>query len=191
MRARPPGRRSYSIVSRGVLNPSGPHHFATSSGSVHTRQTSSRGASSSRSITIVRSVIAYCCCSLMVGAFLLDLPEAKRDAVEPALPDVAVLLQPLGHVAQRRSLQPGGPQLRRATARDQAGALQHLQVLRDGLDAVRERLRELVDRHLALLCEPGEDRPPRRVGERREREAELVGRHRSYSPRRFINHMVE
>src|SRR5438132_3909632 len=46
----PPGLKSKALVV--VRKPSGPHHCARCFGSVHTDQTSSRGASSSRVPTI-------------------------------------------------------------------------------------------------------------------------------------------
>src|SRR2546426_6845041 len=50
----PPTRRS--IVQYGVVNVLGPHHFLTSSGSVHALQTALRGASNTRTIVSPRSV---------------------------------------------------------------------------------------------------------------------------------------
>ena len=73
------------------------------------------------------------------------------EAVEASLPEPAVVLEPVGSLVQRRSLQSRGPELRGAAARDQAGALEHPEVLRDGLYADRERLGELVHRRLALV----------------------------------------
>jgi hypothetical protein len=58
----------------------------------------------------------------------------------------------------------------------QPGPLEDLQVLRDGLDADRERLGELIDGGVPQ-GETGEDRPARRIREGRERGAELVDLH--------------
>jgi hypothetical protein len=95
------------------------------------------------------------------------------EAVEASLPEATVLLEPFGGVLQRRSPQARGPKLRRATARDQAGALEYLEVLRDRLDADREGLGQLVHGCLTL-CEARQDCPPGRIGEGRERTRELV-----------------
>src|SRR5690349_8730086 len=124
-RLTPPGFRSNSIFSRGVVKCSGPHHLATSSGSVQTCHTSSLGASNSRSITIVCSRIV-CCPSAIVVRLSLDLHQMICQAIEPPLPDPPVLLEPLGHRAQRRALEPRRAQLRSPSAGDQTGALEHL-----------------------------------------------------------------
>jgi hypothetical protein len=99
------------------------------------------------------------------------------EAIEAQLPDRAVLLEPCGDAAQRRALDPGRAQLCGSSTRDQAGALEHLQVPRDRLHAERERLGELVDRDLALISEARQDRPARGIGKRREGQAELIGCH--------------
>src|SRR6185437_5820724 len=181
MRHTPPGLRSKSIFSRGVVKCSGPHHFVTSSGSVHTCQTSSRGASSSRSITIVCSLIV-CCPSAIVVCLSLDLHQMCREPIEPSFPDPPVLLEPFGHRAQRCALEPRRSQLRRPSAGDQAGPLEHLEVLGDGLQAEREGLGKLVHGDHALLGEPRDDRTARGVGQGRERDAQLVGRDRTHPP---------
>src|SRR5271156_5478185 len=103
-RQTPPGRRANSIFSRGVVKCSGPHQLVTSSGSVHALQTSSRGASSSRSMTIVCAAISNCS---VIAVFLsLYVLEVIREALETAVPDFAVLLDPVGDLAQRRTLEP-------------------------------------------------------------------------------------
>ena len=98
------------------------------------------------------------------------------EEVEAAFPEPAVVLQPVGGALQRSALESRGAQLRGAPARDQPGALQHLEVLGDRLEADRERLGQLVDRGLALR-EPREDRAARGIGESREGVAELVDGH--------------
>jgi hypothetical protein len=102
--------------------------------------------------------------------------QVLAEAVERALPEAAVPGQPVGGLAERVALQPRRAQLRRAAARDEAGALQDLQVLGDRLQGDREGLGQLVDRRLAL-GEALQDRPPRGVGESGEGGAELVYRH--------------
>src|SRR5262249_5174528 len=61
-------------------------------------------------------------------------------------------------------------------ARNQPRALQHLQVPRHRRQADVERLGEFRNRGLAER-QPGQDGPPRRVGESREGGAEVVGGH--------------
>src|SRR5688500_8095565 len=98
------------------------------------------------------------------------------EAVEALLPVAPVVRQPIGGFLERTALEPGRPQLRATAAYDQPGSLEHLEVLGDRLEADRERLRQLVHRRLAL-GQPGQDRAARGIRQRRERRAELLGRH--------------
>src|SRR4051794_942396 len=157
----PPGRTSISTVSSGTSAAAPPNQSANACGSVHSRQTRSRGAARTR---------------VTVRPSRGSLTEPLLHRVEAVLPEGAVGLEPLGRVAQRRAAQARRPKLRAAPALDEAGALEHPQVLRDRLKGHRERRGELVDRRLAL-DEPREDRPPGRIGERGERGAELVDGH--------------
>src|ERR1039458_5149642 len=95
-----------------------------------------------------------------------------REAIQTALPDLAILLQPVRRVAQGGTLDPGWTKLGRAPARDEPGPLEHLQMLGDRLHADGERIGELVHRDLAVLREPREDCATRRVGQGRERRSE-------------------
>src|SRR2546422_5470345 len=72
--------------------------------------------------------------------FGLELIEQRVEALVVPLPQPAVALQPLGGFPQALGLEAAGPPLRVAAARNQAGPLQDLQVLRDGGLAHRERL---------------------------------------------------
>jgi hypothetical protein len=66
-----------------------------------------------------------------------------------------------------------------STPRDQPGAFEHLDVLRDGGERHFERLGELVDGR-RTVCEAGKDRSSRRAGQCGKRLAEpiLLDRHR-------------
>ena len=68
--------------------------------------------------------------------------------------------------------------LRARCVRDEAGALEHLEMLRDGGLAHRERFRELRDRRLTR-GESRENGSPGGIGERGEGGIEPRGRHRS------------
>ena len=93
------------------------------------------------------------------------------ETIEPGLPHLAVPFDPVGHFFQRRGLETAGAPLRVASARDQAGPLEHLQVFRDRRHAHVERLRELGDRRLAG-GETGENGAAGRVGQGAERGVE-------------------
>src|SRR5439155_7515277 len=102
--------------------------------------TTSRGASNRRVTVSSRCRAAAAALSLapIPLFFRFELAQIVVQPVEPLVPEPAVVLDPLGGVLQRRRLQPARPPLRFAAARDQAGALQHLQMLRDGGKAHRE-----------------------------------------------------
>src|SRR5205807_6108677 len=102
--------------------------------------TLSRGASKTRVI-----VMPYSPASLAIAG---SRSQALFQAVEALVPEPAVPLEPFGGVLQRRRAEARGSKLRRAAALDQAGALEHPEVLRDRLDADRKRLRQLVHRRL-------------------------------------------
>jgi hypothetical protein len=67
---------------------------------------------------------------------LLDLAEVVVEPVETAVPVLAIPLQPVGGVLERDRLKPARARLRLASASDEAGALEHLEVLGDGGGAV-------------------------------------------------------
>src|SRR5271168_2669327 len=98
IRSLPPGRRSSE--HSGVVNPCGPHHFARCRGSVHTLNTSARGASrtrvrsSSRGAWVDLDVIA-------VALFALNLMEIGGEAVDSLIPNLAVRFDPVRDVNQR------------------------------------------------------------------------------------------
>jgi len=55
-----------------------------------------------------------------------DPRGARVELVEAGLPEATVSLEPVDGLLERRALEPGGPELRRAAARDQACVLEHL-----------------------------------------------------------------
>src|SRR3954447_12434592 len=99
---------SISTISTATGHPGPPNQSANASGSVHSRQTRSRGASRTRVIVKPRRT---------------SLIEPPLHGVEALLPEAAVGLEPLGRVGQRRTAQARRAQLRGAAAFDQAGAL--------------------------------------------------------------------
>src|SRR4051812_9830060 len=158
-RQTPPALKSNALVV--VRKPFGPHHCERCFGSVHTDQTSSRGASSSRVPTITfgsesRSML------LVAATFLLLLlrgfpfrrsglqgAEVILQAIQPLLPEPAVFLKPVVDALQRVQLDPAWPPLRLAASRDQASVLQHLEMPGDRGPADVERLGQFRNRGLA------------------------------------------
>src|SRR5437868_1878267 len=135
----PPGLKSNALVV--VRKPSGPHHCERCFGSVHTDQTNSRGASTSRVPIITfgsesRSILLVAATLLLLLLFRgfrfrrigLQRAEIVLQAVEPLLPEPAILLEPIVDALQGVELDPARPPLRLTAARDQAGVLQHLKM---------------------------------------------------------------
>src|SRR5690242_8825966 len=124
-RQRPPTRCSPSLD--GMVNPRGQSHSRMCSGSVHIRYTSSAGASkmrvrtSSRSRASAPTSFLLACMSLLLLA--LQLLQVIVQTVEALLPVAAVVLDPIGHLAQRAGLEPAGAPLGLAAAADEPGLL--------------------------------------------------------------------
>src|SRR6266511_3907457 len=148
----PPGRTSIVIVERGVVMSRGPNQRATCSGSVQACQTSSRGASKTRVI-----VNSWSTDGVSAIALLLHRSEMPVEPVEAAFEELPVPRQPVGCVLEGTSAQPRRPPPRRAGARDQPGAFEHLQV---------RRARGTMSRPLDRLRLTDQRRPPRAVEER-------------------------
>src|SRR6516225_7140394 len=172
----PPGRTS--IPAEIVVKPRGPHQRARCSGSVHILKTSRRGALKTRVMTNSRPAAGAAASAVAVTLPFraLQLAEIVVEAIKAVVPKMPVVLEPLGSVLERPGGNPAGPPLGLAAAPDQPGALQHLQVLRDRGKAHCEGFGELADRGLAR-GEACEDRAPRRVGERRVGNAEVIEQH--------------
>src|SRR5690242_15476788 len=122
-----------------LVKPRGPHQRARCSGSVQALNTRLRGASKRRVRTSTRSAdSAALLLAAMSLLLLLQFAQIIVQPIETLLPETPILLQPVGGVLKRTGLEPAGPPLCLATARDQAGAFQHLEVLGDGGQAHRE-----------------------------------------------------
>src|ERR1700704_3381027 len=184
----PPTRTS--IFATGMVAPSGPYHALKCWGSVHICQMRSTGASRLRSITTSwepsSSVILFARPSLRS-----ELGEVVVHPVEAGLPDGPVLLGPGRDLLEWCGVEGARSVLRTLTAHDQPGPFQHLDVLRDRRKRQLERLREVVDGR-PTFCEAGQDRSPRRVGQRGEGLAEpaLVDRHRHDTPPYFPEGLI-
>src|SRR5580704_16753179 len=133
-RQTPPGRNSKRDVV--VVKPFGPHHCARCFASVHTENTRSRGASNSRMPMIergslCRSRLLFTAMSFNLGfrRFGLQHFQIGVEAIETLLEEPAIAFEPIVDVFERLRLDAAGAELRFAAARDQAGALQHLEML--------------------------------------------------------------
>src|SRR3954465_5850202 len=92
----PPSRTSIAISSSAILYSGPPYQSANRSGSVHSRQTSGRGASKVQFMS-------------MSG---LSATEAPLHALEASLPEAAVPVDPFGGFLQGCPVDPGGAELR-------------------------------------------------------------------------------
>src|SRR6266508_440639 len=148
------------------------------SGFVKTSNTRSRGASNRRSITISLLAMSSATPSLAAMSLLLHLQflQVLVQPIESLLPDHAIALDPLVDFLERARRERRRPPLRLLAARNEPGALEHLQVLADRGQAHVERFGELADR-CAAFRETREDRAARWISEGAEREAQPVDRH--------------
>src|SRR5262249_36894224 len=141
----PPGCASCSKCV--AVKPRGPIQCLACDGSVHTFQTSARGASKMRVMTSIRSsgsmtaagaealrLRALAALLLLLG---LQLPRALLESNKAFSPNPRQALDQVPDLFQAPRLEPARPPLRLARARDQPGALEHLEVLRDGRQAHR------------------------------------------------------
>src|SRR5688572_26905926 len=111
-----------------------------------------------------------------LGAVALHDLQIVGEAVEAAIPEAAIRLQPLRNIPQRFGLEPAGAPLGFASARDESRALKHFQVFRYRREAHLIGLRKFLDVRLARR-QPRENSAACRVGKGKERGAETVGGH--------------
>src|SRR5262245_13675224 len=134
-RQTPPGRKSKACVV--VVKPFGPHHCAKCAGSVHTENTNSRGASSTRVPMIERGSCSrsmLCLPAMRLLPFLLFLFGLQQfqiavEAIEALFPKSAILLQPFIGFLESPHIDPAGAHLRIPRSRNKARTLQNLQML--------------------------------------------------------------
>src|ERR1700680_169990 len=129
------------------------------SGSVQALKTRLRGASKMRVMTSSRFSASVMLPALfLVSIFLLlrlQFAQVLVEAVEALFPETLIVLDPFRRVLERSRLEPARPPLCLAPARNQAGALQHLEMFGDRWEAHLERLCQIGHRSLALgeTCE--------------------------------------
>src|SRR6516165_6675304 len=102
----PPGRTSMQLES--PVKPRGPHQRARCSGSVHILKRSRRGASKIRVTTSSRSADRAAASAVRV---ILPLPalkfaEIRVEAIKAIVPEMAVVLEPLGGLLERPRFDP-------------------------------------------------------------------------------------
>src|ERR1700751_1148 len=112
----PPVRTS--IRPEIVVKPLGPHQRTRCSGSVHILKTSRRGASKIRVMTSSRSPERAAASAVMAifGFPGLQLAEILVEAIKAAVPETAVMIEPLGGVFEGLRLERTRPPLRLAAA---------------------------------------------------------------------------
>src|SRR5215510_11241309 len=104
--------------------------------------TSSRSADSPRELLLFPAMLFLLGFQLTV----FQLAQVVVQTVEALLPVAAVALHPVGDLLERLRLQPAGPPLRLAPARDQSRVLQYPEVLRNCRKTHLERLGQLPNR---------------------------------------------
>ena len=118
---------------------------------------------------------------VLIWEACLQLAEQFIEGAVTALPELPVFLDPGGRFAEAHAFDLARAALRVLRRRDEAGVLQHLQVLGDRRLAHGEGFRQFRNRGLSL-GEPGKDRTARGVREGGEGGVEaLGGRHCSLS----------
>src|ERR1700688_779031 len=171
-RQTPPARKSCELVV--VVKPFGPHHCARCFGSVKAENPRSRGASSTRVPTMqsgsLRSMLFLSATFLLLG---LQRLQIIVETIEPLLPEPAIFVEPVVRLLERGRFDLARPHLRIAGARDQPGALKHLEMLGDGGQTHLEWRGQFRHRGFPER-EAGQDGAAGGGGERRERGAEAV-----------------
>src|SRR2546430_2665735 len=127
-----------------IVVPRGPHQRRTCSGLLCASNTRRRGASKTRVSSISRSdfkvsVMTPTCrligfvLLLVTTCFLpfLKLGQIGIELTETLVPDPAIGIHPVGSLLQPGRLEPARSPLRLPALCDQAGALEHFEVLRD------------------------------------------------------------
>jgi len=105
---------------------------------------------------------------------LLKLMQVAVQPIEPHFPEPAIVLYPIRYVAEWRGFQAGGPPLRFAAARDEAGRFQNGEMPRDGGKADPERFRQFLHWYFAFQGQLSENGAARGVGERGENNGQAI-----------------
>src|SRR6266496_676104 len=164
----------------------GPSQRLMYSGFVQASNTSARGASNVRRVTMVglsgaamtssfRDVAMGLLLFLLFRGWLaLQLLQDVVEARVALLPVLAVRRDPVGDQLEAARLEAAGAALGVAAARDEAGPLEHLEVLRDRRLAHVVRFGQLEHGRLTAR-QLGHHRASRAIGERGEGRVQVVG----------------
>src|SRR6516162_3977101 len=177
----PPGRASMRAC--GLVKPCGPHQRCRCLASVSAWKTSARGAlnvrvtvnsfssdgvgaggASTRFLGAGISALPWFASDMALLLLSLEFLQEHIEALEPRFPELAVVLEIVRDVPERRGLERARAVLLVAMLRNEAGVAQDLQVPADGRQAHLERRRELVHGGGAV-GEAREDAAPRGIGE--------------------------
>src|SRR5580704_9971273 len=197
----PPGRASTSMRSRGADTPAGPQKCARWSGSIMQRNTSSRGAANTRlkrswlggppvlrpspltlpSRGLVWTLVSPSGTPRLRRRRALQVGEQRVELVEALAPEAPVGGDPVERAVERLGLEVARPELGVASPRDQAAALEDLEVLGDPRQRHGEGGGQVADRRVAPR-QAAEDGAPGRVRQGGEGRIEPVVRGGGHPP---------
>src|SRR5580700_1798703 len=120
IRMAPPARTSTSHT--GFVKSCGPHQRASNFGSVHALKTSASGASYTR--VMVSTGYRETSVSAVIARSFLKVLEKIVEAIEPRIPEAAIIFEPACSRPQRLAIDPARAPLRRPGARDEPRALE-------------------------------------------------------------------
>lgn len=107
----------------------------------------------------------------------LDCPQILAEPTQAAVPEVAIVRQPIIGGLQRRRVESARTELRILASRYEPGVLENLEVLRDRRQADIVGGGEFVNGGISF-GKTGQDVPPRACGEREEDAVKPIVRHR-------------
>jgi len=94
------------------------------------------------------------------------LLHESGEPIEVIGPEALVAIEPVHRLLHRARGQPTGHGATGLGPRDQTRVRQHIEMLHDGGQRHRERLRQFANREPVTLAEPGQQRPPGRIRQR-------------------------
>jgi hypothetical protein len=98
---------------------------------------------------------------------VIGFGEIALEGIEPLAPELAVVADPVGGLCERRGLEAAVPHPTFLLRPNQSRSLQGIDVFHDRGQGHGDRPAQSGDRGFAQR-QPGQDRPPRGIGQRRE-----------------------